>query len=135
LRLLFFLGREIGGHGGIDGDLALGGAVVGEGVVEVKRQGLGRIGEAAEGGLGLAELVVGEEGGRAADVAGGLRGLGFEGGAFGSGLLAGFEVPADAEAVETAIDSPRSEAVAVEEPGNGECGLRHVLGCRVNLTT
>jgi hypothetical protein len=27
-----------------------------------------------------------------------------EGGTFGSGLLAGFEVPADAEAVETVID-------------------------------
>jgi hypothetical protein len=73
LGLLFFLGGEIRGDGGIDGDLAFGGAVVGEGIVEVERERLGRVGEAAERGLGLAELVVGEERGGAADVAGALR--------------------------------------------------------------
>src|SRR5690606_8058100 len=77
--VLLLLGGEVGGGGLLDGDLALGRAVVREGVVEVEREGLGRAVEATERGLGLAELVVGEEGRGGADVGNRLSGLRLKG--------------------------------------------------------
>ena len=105
-RVLLALGSEVGSGRVTDADLALRGAVVGEGVFEIERERLGRADEAAERSLGLAELIVGQKCRSAADVAGGLRGLCFKGGHFGTGLFAGFEVLTEAEAVEPTGDSP-----------------------------
>ena len=100
------------------GLLAIWSAVVGQGKIEVERMRLGRVGEAAERSLGLAELVVGKKCGSAADVTGGLCGLRFKGSQFRSGLFARFEVLTDAEAVKPTGDSPRNDAVAIFKPGN-----------------
>jgi len=56
----------------------------------------------------------------------GLSGLGFESCLFGTGLGTGFEVLANARALDTAIDSPRGGSVGIYEAANGECGRGHV---------
>ncbi len=54
------------------GLLAIWGAVVGQGKIEVERKRLGRISDAAERSLGLAELVVGQPRGGGANAGLGL---------------------------------------------------------------
>jgi hypothetical protein len=78
----------------------LGLAVVGEGVVELERERAGLSGDAAERGLGLMELFIGQPGCGGADAGFGLEMLDFEGLLLGSGLGAAREVFADALSVE-----------------------------------
>jgi hypothetical protein len=41
----------------------------------------------------------------------------------GRGGFPGFEVPADAEAVQSAVDPPRRDAIPVFKPDDGECSV------------
>jgi hypothetical protein len=103
--VLLLLAREVGLDGGLDGDLTLGGAVVGEGVVEVEREGLGRVGETAESGLGFVELLIGQVSGGGADAGFRLHALDVQGLALGDGVGAGREVFADSLTVEPTGDA------------------------------
>lgn len=103
--VLQLLRGEVGGSGLMDLDLALGRAVVGEGVVEIERQRLGRALEATERGLGFVELLVSEPRRGGADAGGGLNELQLQGLLLGGSLGAGGEVFADALSVEPAGDT------------------------------
>jgi len=120
LIVLALLGGDVSRDRIGQGLLAIWSAVVGQGKIEAERKRLGRVGDAAERSLGLAELVVGKKCGSAADVAGGPCGLRFKGSQFRTGLFARFEVLTDAEAVKPTGDSPRNDAVAIFKPGNVE---------------
>jgi hypothetical protein len=73
--VLSCLGFEVDRDGVSQDDLAFGGAVVGERVIEVELKRLGRAGQTAESGLGIMEQLVGQTGGGAADAGIGLSRL------------------------------------------------------------
>jgi hypothetical protein len=55
----------------------------------------------------------------------GLERLEFLRGFFGNGLLAGFEVLPDADAVKASVHPPRDNPVAILKPGEDEWRLIH----------